>query len=152
MVPPTRAPALARARLRSLPCGGGTPLADGLRAALQVCDLARRRGEGISRIRVVVISDGNANIPLHVSDEARDAPREGAGGGGGGAGARVPSAPVGAPSTGATWIEVDRSRPEMLREVEEVAKVLVRSKVSLGQMASPDPDLIGSVRIPEIGV
>jgi len=44
VVPPTRACALASRRLEVLPCGGGTPLSQGLATAIRVADMAKKRG------------------------------------------------------------------------------------------------------------
>ena len=59
VLPPTRSLACAKRRLRSLPGGGGTPLASGLEAALALAQGSRRRGQ---TPLVVLMSDGRANI------------------------------------------------------------------------------------------
>ena len=63
LLPPTAGISLARRRLRELPVGGATPLADGLSKAWQVVRMARRKQPRI-RPLVVVVSDGEANVPL----------------------------------------------------------------------------------------
>ncbi len=59
LLPPTRSLARARRSLAELPGGGGTPLAAGLRAAVDVADAARARGQTPF---VVLLTDGRANI------------------------------------------------------------------------------------------
>jgi len=59
LLPPTRSLARARRSLAELPGGGGTPLAAGLRAAIDVADAARVRGQTPF---VVLLTDGRANI------------------------------------------------------------------------------------------
>jgi magnesium chelatase subunit D len=61
LLPPTRSLVQTKRRLAALPGGGGTPLAAGLRAALDLADQARRRGLTPT---VVVLTDGRANIAL----------------------------------------------------------------------------------------
>jgi magnesium chelatase subunit D len=60
VVPPTRSPELAQRRLSALPAGGGTPLAEGLEAALELALRGQRTGLG--RPLVVVLTDGRPNI------------------------------------------------------------------------------------------
>lgn len=59
LLPPTRALALARRLLASLPGGGATPLASGIDAARDLVELIRRRGRQAS---VVFLTDGRANV------------------------------------------------------------------------------------------
>ncbi|MBN9644099.1 VWA domain-containing protein [Corynebacterium mendelii] len=56
---PTRSITKARQSLTALPTGGGTPLADGL---LTACRIAARHDK--DRVKVVVLTDGAANIGL----------------------------------------------------------------------------------------
>jgi magnesium chelatase subunit D len=68
LLPPTRSVELAKRALDALPVGGGTPLAAGLHAAL---DLAGRAGSiDVRRTLLVLVTDGGANVPL---GESRDA-------------------------------------------------------------------------------
>ncbi len=60
-LPPTRSLARAKARLAGLPAGGGTPLAAGLQAALDLIEQSRRRGMTPA---LVLFTDGRANIAL----------------------------------------------------------------------------------------
>lgn len=75
LLPPTRSIALARERLRQLPIGGATPFADGLWQGWQLVRRERVKTPGL-RPRLVVISDGEANVPLQpgrrVMDELLD--------------------------------------------------------------------------------
>ena len=63
LLPPTSSVELARKKLRGLSSGGATPFADGL---LKACGIFRaEKLKGSSREAVlVVISDGEANVPL----------------------------------------------------------------------------------------
>lgn len=58
-LPPTRSTTRARASLRALPTGGGTPLASGLLLAAKLAD----RYEP-SQVEAVVLTDGRANVGL----------------------------------------------------------------------------------------
>ncbi len=71
LLPPTRSLVQTKRRLAQLPGGGGTPLAAGLRAALQVALQARGRGMTPT---VALLTDGRANIALDgAADRARAA-------------------------------------------------------------------------------
>ena len=61
VLPPTRALARAKNALSGLAAGGATPLASGLKLALDVALQARRKGQ---TPQVVLISDGRANRTL----------------------------------------------------------------------------------------
>ncbi|SDE21019.1 VWA domain-containing protein [Limimaricola pyoseonensis] len=61
LLPPTRALVRAKRQLAALPGGGGTPLASGLRAALEVAAAGRRRGMDPT---LVLLTDGRANVGL----------------------------------------------------------------------------------------
>ncbi|PTX57946.1 protoporphyrin IX magnesium-chelatase [Litoreibacter ponti] len=61
LLPPTRSLVQTKKRLSALPGGGGTPLAAGLEAALQMAE--KTRGKGLTPT-IVVLTDGRANIAL----------------------------------------------------------------------------------------
>ena len=61
-VPPTRSLVRAKRCLDGVAGGGGTPLAAGLRSALEVALIARRRAASAT---IIVLSDGNANVGLN---------------------------------------------------------------------------------------
>lgn len=61
LLPPTRSLVQTKRRLAGLPGGGGTPLAAGLKVALEVAHAARARGMTPS---IALLTDGRANIAL----------------------------------------------------------------------------------------
>lgn len=62
ILPPTRSAVFAYRRLASLPTGGRTPLAAGLRRARHVIERQFRKGEHVSP-HLVLVSDGRATFP-----------------------------------------------------------------------------------------
>jgi Mg-chelatase subunit ChlD len=60
---PTRSISLAKSHLRELPVGGATPFAHGLVTARQVIASQRCKNPALEPI-LVIISDGEANVPL----------------------------------------------------------------------------------------
>jgi magnesium chelatase subunit D len=60
---PTRSVALASVRLRWLPTGGATPLADGMRLGWQLVRNERLKDRRLASL-LVLVSDGEANVPL----------------------------------------------------------------------------------------
>jgi len=76
LLPPTRSLVQTKRRLASLPGGGGTPLAAGLKVALDLAHGARGRGLTPS---IALLTDGRANIALDGSanraEAAHDAER-----------------------------------------------------------------------------
>lgn len=61
LLPPTRSLVRTKRELAQLPGGGGTPLAAGLKAAIETAEQARRKG---LQPAIVLIADGRANIDL----------------------------------------------------------------------------------------
>jgi magnesium chelatase subunit D len=61
LLPPTRSLVQTKRRLAALPGGGGTPLAAGLRQAVELAELSRTKGLTPT---IVVMTDGRANIAL----------------------------------------------------------------------------------------
>jgi magnesium chelatase subunit D len=61
LLPPTRSLVQTKRRLGQLPGGGGTPLAAGLKAALDLAALARGKGMTPS---IALLTDGRANVDL----------------------------------------------------------------------------------------
>jgi magnesium chelatase subunit D len=59
LLPPTRSLVRAKRSLAGLPGGGGTPLASGIDAAIELADTVRRQGRTPV---VIVMTDGKANI------------------------------------------------------------------------------------------
>jgi len=62
LVPPTRSAVVAYRRLRTLPTGGRTPLAAGLRGARELVAAHARRDPGM-RAHIVVVGDSRATAP-----------------------------------------------------------------------------------------
>lgn len=72
LLPPTNSAALAQKKLQVLPTGGKTPLAHGLLLAYKVAQRELRRQKSLIPI-IVVISDGNPNVPCFSGDPKADA-------------------------------------------------------------------------------
>jgi len=61
LLPPTRSLVQTKRRLSGLPGGGGTPLAAGLKMALELAELSRNKGLTPS---IALLTDGRANVDL----------------------------------------------------------------------------------------
>ncbi len=61
LLPPTRSLVQTKRRLADLPGGGGTPLAAGLKLALETADTAQRRGQTPV---IILLTDGRSNVTL----------------------------------------------------------------------------------------
>lgn len=70
LLPPTRSTLLVSRRLAVMPCGGGTPLAHGLKTASLVAlnALKVRGGKSAGQIRLVVLTDGRPTRSLEWSE------------------------------------------------------------------------------------
>ena len=62
----SRSISMAKDRLETMPCGGGSPLAHGLSTAIRV-GLKSISAGNVGRVMVVCLTDGRANVPLSES-------------------------------------------------------------------------------------
>lgn len=71
LLPPTSSIALARERLRHLAIGGATPFTDGLQRAQRLIAATQRR-QPLLVPTLIIISDGEANVPLKAGGNVMD--------------------------------------------------------------------------------
>jgi magnesium chelatase subunit D len=71
LLQPTGSIALARERLRHLAIGGATPFSDGLQQAQRLIEAAQRR-QPLLVPALIIVSDGEANVPLTPGADVMD--------------------------------------------------------------------------------
>ena len=67
LVPPTKSMSMTKNRLESIPCGGASPLAHALEAAIRIGLNEIKIKRDVGRVILVLLTDGRANVPLSVS-------------------------------------------------------------------------------------
>lgn len=124
-LPPTRSLVRAKKSLAGLPGGGGTPLAAGLRAAMNAATQARARG--MTPI-IALLTDGRANVALDGSPERRQATEDAT---------RVARA-IGTSGTKAVVIDTGRRRHPSLAALAEAmgAEALVLPQARAVQLSA----------------
>eukprot|EP00891_Asterochloris_glomerata_P003786 jgi/Astpho2/3786/fgenesh1_pm.00062_%23_1_t len=72
LLPPSKSISMAKKRLDTLPCGGGSPLAHALSLAVRTGLNAQQQGD-TGRVTVILLTDGRANVSLAKSNEDPEA-------------------------------------------------------------------------------
>lgn len=74
VIPPTRSVMLAERQMKNVPIGGKTPLAAGLLSAYELMSRERRLNADTNQL-LIVLSDGDGNVPLYGGDPKEEAKR-----------------------------------------------------------------------------
>jgi magnesium chelatase subunit D len=122
VLPPTSSVAVAKSALEHLPSGGGTPFADGLLQAWQLIRRERLK-DGNLRPILVIISDGDANVPISAGAEPLEE-------------VKILAEKIARDRIAAVFIDAAAGQKEG-SEMERIASTMRASYVAIGGLSAP---------------